>query len=84
MAVAIGWRRRRPTGLRWSRAITLIALTIPHLAVVVLGDSVEISRHALTLNVIFASALLLILVFLIDDQLSQRRSFHRKGGRSEA
>lgn len=73
VAAVIGWRRTRLVAARWNIALIVVALTIPHLFVVVLGDAVEITRHALTLNVMLRFGLLLIVMLLVDDHLGESR-----------
>jgi hypothetical protein len=64
---AVAWGlRRRWTTRQWTVPLALAALTIPHAFIVILGDTNELTRHALVLGVMVRLAYLMAAVLLVD------------------
>jgi hypothetical protein len=58
----------------WMVPCVLIALAVPHAFIVVLGDTSELTRHAMVLGVTIRLAFLLTAIFILDAAVTQRGS----------
>ena len=58
-------------------------LQLPHAAIVWHGDTIEITRHALTVSVVMRLGLLVLSIFLVDAALERRASTLRRSAHQD-